>query len=106
MSGMSMGLLRRDAEARRQAEGKGRVQGLETGWTIMSYLLGGMLAYGGIGWLVGRAVHISMIFPIGMLAGLVISLVYIVYRFGKQQVTSSQQGAEPRPPRKEMTGDR
>lgn len=101
-----MGLGRREAESRREAEGKGRAQGLETGWTIMSYLLGGMLAYGGIGWLVGRAVHISMFFPIGMLAGLVISLVYIVYRFGKQQAPPSKQGAEPRPPRKEMTGDR
>jgi ATP synthase protein I len=86
-----MGLSRREAaEGRREAEGKGRAQGLETGWTIMSYLLGGMLAYGGIGWLVGRAVHISMIFPIGMLAGLVISLVYIVYRFGKQQAQPKQ----------------
>lgn len=88
MGGRSTGLLRRDAEARREAEGKGRAQGLETGWTVTSYLIGGMAAYGGIGWLIGRAVHISMLFPIGMLVGLAISLVYIVYRFGRQQAGS------------------
>jgi ATP synthase protein I len=96
--------VRRVAEGRREAEGKGRAQGLETGWTIMSYLLGGMLAYGGIGWLVGRAVHNSMIFPIGMLAGLVISLVYIVYRFGKQQAMSSTPNQGKPQPRQAGSG--
>ena len=41
-----------------------------------------MIAYGGIGWLIGRAVHISMLFPIGMLIGLAISLGWIIYRYG------------------------
>lgn len=53
-----------------------------TGYTIFSYLIAGMLAYGGIGWLVGRAVHIQMLFPIGMLVGLAISLGWIIYRYG------------------------
>jgi ATP synthase protein I len=111
MNGRSLSLLRRDAEARREAEGKGRAQGLETGWTITSYLIGGMVAYGAIGWLIGRAVHIWMLFPIGMLVGLAISLSYIIYRYGKQQALPSKpppskQGAASRPPRKEMTGDR
>src|SRR6266436_5326551 len=48
----------------------GRALGLETGWTVFSYLLAGMAAYGGIGWLIGRAVHIPLLFPIGMLVGL------------------------------------
>lgn len=95
-SGRSLGLLRRDAEARRQAEGKGRAVGLETGWTITSYLIGGMVAYGAIGWLIGRAVHIFMLFPIGMLVGLAISLGYIIYRYGKQEAIAG----------KETTGDR
>jgi len=34
-----------------------------------------------------------------MLAGLAISIGFIIYRYGKQ-------GAVARPPRKEMTGDR
>lgn len=53
-----------------------------TGYTIFSYLIAGMLAYGGIGWLIGRAAHIQMLFPIGMLVGLAISLGWIIYRYG------------------------
>ena len=56
--------------------------GKGTGYSIFSYLIAGMIAYGGIGWLIGRAVHISMLFPIGMLVGLAISLGWIVYRYG------------------------
>ena len=37
---------------------------------MFGYLIAGMLAYGGIGWLIGRAVHVSLLFPIGMLVGL------------------------------------
>jgi hypothetical protein len=80
----------------RDAEADGRVLGLGTGWTIFSYLIGGMAAYGGIGALVGRSVHISMLFPIGMLVGLAISLGYIIYRYGRQDAVA----------RKETTGDR
>jgi ATP synthase protein I len=80
----------------RNAVADGRALGLGTGWTIFSYLIGGMAAYGGIGWLIGRAVHIAMLFPIGMLVGLAISLGYIIYRYGRQDAVA----------RKETTGDR
>ena len=84
--------------AQKQAAAEGRALGLETGWTVFSYLLAGMAAYGIIGWLVGRAVHVWMLFPLGMLLGLGISIGYIIYRFGRQH------GVER--PRKEITGDR
>jgi ATP synthase protein I len=86
------------ARAQQQAAAEGRAQGLETGWTVFSYLLAGMAAYGGIGWLIGRAVHVPLLFPIGMLVGLGISIAYIIHRFGRQQWAER--------PRKEMTGDR
>ena len=41
------------ARAQKQAAARGRAQGLEVGWTVFSYLLAGMAAYGGIGWLIG-----------------------------------------------------
>ena len=50
---------------------------------MSSYLLAGMAAYGGIGWLIGRAVHVALLFPLGMLVGLGISLGYVIYRFGE-----------------------
>ena len=89
------------ARARKQAAARGRAQGLETGWTVFSYLLAGMAAYGIIGALIGRAVHVPLLFPVGMLVGLGISVGYIIHRFGRQQA------AERAPaPRKETTGDR
>ena len=84
--------------ARKQAAAQGRAQGLEAGWTVSSYLLAGMAAYGGIGWLIGRAVHVPLLFPAGMLVGLGISIGYIIHRIGRQQA--------PERPRKEQTGDR
>jgi ATP synthase protein I len=70
---------------------------------VVSYLLAGMAAYGGIGWLIGRVVHVPLLFPLGMMLGLGISLGYIIYRFGRQQVAHQQMAERPR---KEMTGDR
>ncbi len=63
---------------------EGRAQGLDIGWTVFSYLIAGMAAYGAIGWLIGRVVHVPLLFPIGMLVGLAISIGFIIYRYGRQ----------------------
>ncbi len=52
-----------------------------TGWAIVSYLIGGMVLYGGIGWLAARWTHIDALFPIGMLLGIGLSLALVVFRF-------------------------
>lgn len=88
----------RAARAQQQAAAQGRAKGLETGWTVFGYLLAGMAAYGGIGALIGRAVHVPLLFPLGMLVGLTISIGYIIHHFGRQQAVER--------PRKEITGDR
>jgi hypothetical protein len=61
--------------------------GLNIGWTVFSYTLSGMAAYGLIGWLVGRAVHVAMLFPIGMLIGIAISLGFVIWRYGRNANT-------------------
>ena len=53
------------------------------GWEMVSYLLSGMAAYGGIGWTVGHFTRISLLFPIGMLVGLAISVGWVIYRYGR-----------------------
>jgi F0F1-type ATP synthase assembly protein I len=65
------------------SEARSRAQGLNIGWTVVSYLLSGMAAYGLIGWLIGRAAGVSMLFPIGMLVGLAISLGFVIWRYGR-----------------------
>lgn len=54
------------------------------GWLIISYLVAGMIIYGGLGWLVGQwvgAVRITTL--IGILVGLVLALALVIYRYGR-----------------------
>src|SRR5215470_12297969 len=86
MSGQ--GNAARTEVSRKTAAAQGRAQGLNIGWTVFSYLLSGMAAYGAIGWLIGRAVHVPLLFPIGMLVGLAISIGFIIYRYGRQEAVA------------------
>jgi F0F1-type ATP synthase assembly protein I len=99
MSGKGNGAGTRYTAARTTAA-EGRAEGLNVGWTVSGYLVSGMLAYGLIGWLIGRAVHVPLLLPVGMLVGLAISIGFIIYRYGVQ-------GAVTQPPdqRKSTKGD-
>ncbi len=58
--------------------------GIGTGYTVVSYLLGGLIAYGGIGWLIGRWTGLThILLPAGMLFGLAVSTGWIIYRYGR-----------------------
>jgi F0F1-type ATP synthase assembly protein I len=100
--------------SQRAAAAEGRAEGLNIGWTVFSYLLSGMAAYGIIGWLIGRALHLSLLFPIGMLIGLGISIAFIIYRYGRgglggtvsSQDRGGHRGGRPPGGDKETTGDR
>ena len=51
--------------------------------TILSYLFSGMLVYGGLGWLIAHWTGISLIFPLGMLFGLGVTIWLVIYRYGR-----------------------
>jgi ATP synthase protein I len=70
--------------ARSAADDGSAALGLSTGWAVFSYLISGMIAYGAIGWGIGRALHAGWLFPVGMMAGLAISVGYVIYRYGRQ----------------------
>jgi F0F1-type ATP synthase assembly protein I len=57
--------------------------GASAGWRILSYMIGGMILYGGIGWLVGRWTGIAALFPVGMLFGLGLSILMVFLRYGR-----------------------
>jgi F0F1-type ATP synthase assembly protein I len=76
---------------RQTPERRARAQGMDIGWTVSGYLISGMLAYGIIGWLIGRAVHVSLLLPVGMLVGLAISIGFIIYRYGVQAAMAQPQ---------------
>lgn len=66
------------------SEGRGRV-GESTGWEVVSYLIAGLLAYGGAGWVIAHFTHIELFIPIGMVIGVALSLGWVVYRYGRQR---------------------
>ncbi len=51
------------------------------GWQILSYMLGGMILYGGAGWLVARWTGLTVLFPLGMILGIGLSIAMIIFRF-------------------------
>jgi ATP synthase protein I len=53
------------------------------GWSIFSYLIAGMVAYGLIGWLLAWLTHIPMLTAAGALAGLVFAIGGIVWKYGR-----------------------
>jgi ATP synthase protein I len=53
------------------------------GWAVFSYLISGMVFYGLVGWLVSRATHIGILFPLGMIVGLILAIVLIIFRYGR-----------------------
>ncbi|MGH3300636.1 MAG: hypothetical protein ACRDOK_02950 [Streptosporangiaceae bacterium] len=51
------------------------------GWRVFSSMIAGMVFYGGIGWLIGHWTGISILFPLGMILGIVLSIVMIIFRY-------------------------
>jgi ATP synthase protein I len=50
------------------------------GWQMLSYMLGGMIFYGAVGWLVGHWTGITILFPLGMILGIGLSVALIAFR--------------------------
>jgi hypothetical protein len=82
MSGNGKGAVTRRVSDLDEAET--RALGLGTGWTVFSYLIAGLVAYGAIGWGIGKAVRAQWPFPVGMMLGLAISVGFVIYRYGRQ----------------------
>jgi ATP synthase protein I len=55
------------------------------GWSIFSYLIAGMVAYGLLGWLVAWLTHIPVLLPLGALVGLVFAIGGVVWKYGRHQ---------------------
>ena len=91
---------------RQRALAQNRTQGLDVGVSASSYMIAGLISYGFIGWLIGRAIHAGWPLPVGMLVGLAISTAYVIHRYGRQHPeadnsTPQSHGDDPETPRKE-----
>ena len=54
----------------------------DTGLTIVSIMLAGILFYGGLGWLADRRFGTSWILPIGAIFGIACSVYVVIRRYG------------------------
>lgn len=53
-------------------------------WSSISYILGGMAVYGGLGWLIDRWTgHSALFLPIGVIVGVALALVLVYVRHGR-----------------------
>jgi ATP synthase protein I len=67
----------------RHTDGQARPPEQNAGWSVFSYLISGMIFYGLAGWIASRLSHIAILFPVGMLIGLVLGIVLVIYRYGR-----------------------
>jgi ATP synthase protein I len=84
------------AQRSREEAAESRPLGMDTGWTVVSYMLAGPLAYGLIGWLIARFTHVQFLFPVGLLFGVAISVGYVIFRYGRLEKQPEELGqAQP-----------
>jgi hypothetical protein len=61
----------------------GPAQQDNAGWSIFSYLIAGMVVYGLLGWLLATVTHTAVLLPLGAIAGLVVAIAGVVYKYGR-----------------------
>jgi F0F1-type ATP synthase assembly protein I len=57
--------------------------GSDIAWTIIGLLLSGVIAWGGIGWLVDRWLDTNLFLPIGILVGAAGAFYLVIRRYGQ-----------------------
>ncbi|VEI01992.1 Putative F0F1-ATPase subunit (ATPase_gene1) [Acidipropionibacterium jensenii] len=83
-------VMNRNASPRRPANQGHTGSGSDDAMGVLSYVLAGLLLYGGLGWLIGHWLHQNWIFPIGMILGLAASVYVIVKRYGSEIPVSGE----------------
>jgi len=54
-------------------------------WNVVSYLISGPVLFGGIGWALDGWLGTAFLVPVGILAGMAVSLYLVWFRYGTQQ---------------------
>lgn len=53
------------------------------GWRVLSYLLGGIVVYGGVGWLLDHWLDTSFLLPVGIVLGATLTILLLNFRYGR-----------------------
>ena len=54
-------------------------------WNVVSYLISGPVLFAGIGWALDHWLGTEFLVPVGILAGMAVSLYLVWFRYGTQQ---------------------
>lgn len=57
---------------------------------VLSYLIGGMAVYGGLGWVGSHFLHQAWMVPVGIVVGIGLALLLIVRRFSRGDVIDAE----------------
>lgn len=66
----------------RPADPGGGGSGADTGWAVIGTMLSGMAIWGGAGWLLDRWLGIQVLFPVGIILGMAVSIYMVVVKYG------------------------
>jgi F0F1-type ATP synthase assembly protein I len=62
--------------------------GMNHGMRVLSYLIGGVVLYGLLGWMGDRYLHTSFLLPVGIVGGAALAIYVIIRRFGRVDKTT------------------
>lgn len=57
----------------------------DDGMVVLSYILAGLILYGGLGWLGDHYFKTEWLLPVGLIVGLVSSIYIIIKRYGRPE---------------------
>lgn len=66
-----------------ESPGPRRGGNTDDGMVVLSYILAGLILYGGLGWLGDHFLHTSWLLPVGLIVGLACSIYLIIKRYGR-----------------------
>ena len=76
-----------------------KAHAVDQGVMVLSYLIGGVLVYGGLGWLGDHFLGTSFLLPLGIVLGAALAVYTIIKRFG------GADGGPLRPARRDAGAD-
>lgn len=59
--------------------------GADQGYRALSIMIAGLLAYGGLGWLLDRWLGTTWFLPVGLILGIGLGVYYVVVKYGRSQ---------------------
>jgi ATP synthase protein I len=69
-------------QAEQRSQRSVKAHAVDQGVTVLSYLIGGVLVYGGLGWLGDHFFGTRFLLPLGIVLGAALAVYTIIKRFG------------------------